>query len=372
MIGKKILQNKKAFWVIALLVTLGLTSCSSEATSYPQTWIDNPRDGASLAVNKPVMVKSHTFMQSDVSEVVLSVNGEAYRRDVPTKGAKDFVSVDQEWVPDKPGNYLLQVQGYDVQGHAAQPASISVRVAGITEIVAVVPVISITPTMTATATSTMTPTMTFTPVISITPTLRPESKVSFYAEPGQINAGECSTIYWNVENANRVIFGGTDQQFVGSYKDCMCSSRNFTLRVFNKDGVEKQYTAHVSVNGTCETHDEQPQSDSQPQPDTNPPTVPVPAVPANGLTLSCRSSQTLVWQPSTDDVSGISLYYVKLEKQIKRGTWQSAGGYGPVKDKQVTVNVDCGIQYRWMVRAKDGAGNYSAWSSASTFSVNLD
>jgi hypothetical protein len=38
----------------------------------------------------------------------------------------------------------------------------------------------------------------------------------------------------------------------------------------------------------------------------------------------------------------------------------------------VDVNVQCGGVYRWMVRAQDGAGNYSGWSAPSHFSINLD
>ena len=105
--------------------------------------------------------------------------------------------------------------------------------------------------------------------------------------------------------------------------------------------------------------------------DTTPPPVPIPAVPANGLELTCRSTQTLVWLP-VNDPSGIDGYYVKLERESTPGNWVSAGGFGPVSGKQVDVPVDCGGRYRWMVRAQDGAGNYSAWSAPSSFSVSLN
>lgn len=105
--------------------------------------------------------------------------------------------------------------------------------------------------------------------------------------------------------------------------------------------------------------------------DTTPPPVPVPVVPANGLSINCKATQTLAWQPVSDP-SGISGYYVKLERNSGSGEWQSIGGYGPITGKQVDVPVECGIYYRWMVRAQDGAGNYSGWSSASAFAINLE
>ena len=105
--------------------------------------------------------------------------------------------------------------------------------------------------------------------------------------------------------------------------------------------------------------------------DNTPPPAPTPVVPADGLAVSCRSSQTLAWTPVTDP-SRIRGYYVELEKEITAGSWQNAGEWGPISDKQIDVPVDCGIRYRWIVRAEDGAGNFSDWSSISHFAVNLD
>jgi hypothetical protein len=106
-------------------------------------------------------------------------------------------------------------------------------------------------------------------------------------------------------------------------------------------------------------------------PDTTPPPVPSPAVPADGLEIACKSSQTLVWMPVSDDSGGPVVYYVKLQKQVTPGNWQSAGGWGPVSGKQVDASVDCGIQYRWTVRAQDSAGNYSDWAPWSHFSISM-
>jgi len=71
------------------------------------------------------------------------------------------------------------------------------------------------------------------------------------------------------------------------------------------------------------------------------------------------------------DESGITGYYIKREMEVKKGQWQTAGGWGPVSGEELKVDVDCGIQYRWTVRAQDGAGNYSGWSSWLEFSIPL-
>ncbi len=383
--NEKILNvvKKVGYGLLLIVVCASTTSCAQQVSTGPETWIDNPRDGASLEPGKAIAIKSHVFAKGGVAEVVLTINDEAYRRDVPPDVSSEFISIKQDWTPDTPGTYRLQVQGFDAQGQPAKPASVMVEVKGKPEVAVVSPVISVTPENTITPTVTVTPTrvISITPEFTRTPTNPPGSNVSFYAKPDSLKAGECTTMYWAVENAQRVIFGGKDQPFVGSYKDCLCSTQRFSLRVIDLDGTEKLHTVNINVTGDCATDvpppdddggDQQPQPQPQPEVDKTPPSVPVPAVPANGLTIPCKTNQTLVWQPSKDNASGIAGYYVKLEIQVKKGVWQSAGGYGPVKDKQVGVKVQCGGVYRWMVRAQDGAGNYSAWSSPSSFSVVLN
>jgi hypothetical protein len=108
-----------------------------------------------------------------------------------------------------------------------------------------------------------------------------------------------------------------------------------------------------------------------PPEDNTPPPVPSPVVPADGLVLSCRLSQVLNWQP-VQDPSGIAGYYVKLEWEQTAGNWVTEAGYGPIGDKQIEVSVDCGVRYRWRVRAEDGEGNVSDWSTPYHFSINLN
>lgn len=340
-------MNKVVILILALLV---LTSCAQNPEVHPSAWIDYPHQGGTIPLGTSVTVISHGFARQGVAEVVLSVNGEAYRRDVPSEAGNDFVSVQQDWVPVEEGLYTLQVQVYDMNGQVGNPATVTVQV------------VKPGPTMELTVPSSETET----PVPTVTPTLPQGAMIQFWAEPAEIQAGACTTIRWHVENAAGVIFGGLDQPFDGSYGDCLCADQRYTLTVVQTDGTEVKRTVDIAVNGVCETPTSPPSAG-----DTTPPPTPTPAVPADGLVLSCRSTQTLAWLP-VDDPSGISGYYVKLEMEVTSGNWQSAGGYGPVTGKQVDVNVQCGGVYRWTVRAQDGAGNFSNWSAPSYFSINLN
>jgi hypothetical protein len=106
-------------------------------------------------------------------------------------------------------------------------------------------------------------------------------------------------------------------------------------------------------------------------PDNTPPPIPSPVSPANGAELSCRASQTLVWE-AVSDLSGISGYYGQLEFEVTEGSWQLDEWWGPVSGDRVDVSVGCGFYYRWRVRARDGASNYSDWSAWSGFGVLMD
>jgi len=149
----------------------------------------------------------------------------------------------------------------------------------------------------------------------------------------------------------------------GSYEACLCSDERYTLRVIHIGGAEERRTVDVRVNGSCVT----------PVPaDSEPPPVPEPAVPGNGLSLSCRGSQNLVWLPVSDP-SKIAEYRVQVQRQSGDGNWQAAPGgtITGIHDKQTSISVECGWYYRWRVRALDGVGNLSGWSGWSEFSVTL-
>ncbi len=347
--------------VVLFSLSLGTAACGQAAQAGPRVWIDAPTDGALVPSGTTVTVISHAYAREGVAEVVLTIDGAAYRRDAPASPGATYVQINQDWLPPADGTYAVQVQAYGAGGQVSNLASITVRVGGGGG--------TATPVITATSTATLVPADTPTSTPTSPP---PGAIIQFWADPPQIQAGACTTIRWHVENAARVIFGGVDQPFDGSYKDCMCQSQRYQLTVVKLDASQEIRTVDIAVNGSCVTPTNPPPPEPpQPQQDTTPPPVPTPVVPADGLTIACKSSQTLAWLPVTDPSSPVK-YYVKLEMKVTTNEWQSAGGYGPITGKQVDVNVQCGGIYRWRVRAEDGAGNVSNWSAPSGFSINLD
>jgi hypothetical protein len=307
---------KKVVLLLVLIASLGgLISCipvpgeeMAVAEAEPRAWIDFPRDGVSVPVGASVIVISHAYAEDGVVDVLLSVNGTAYRRDPPAASGDTLVEVRQEWVPTEPGLHTLEVRAYDGAGEVSGSDAITIRVTGEaidlpTEVPAATGVPDATEVPAPTEVSTEVPTLVPTEVPTLVPTEVP------------------------------------------------------TL---------------VPTEVPTEVPTSVPTVTPMPTPvDTTPPPVPTPYVPADGLVINCPAmgKQTLAWLP-VDDPSGV-VYYVKLERQKTATEWDSVAGWGPVSDKQVEADVDCGGIYRWAVRAQDGEGNDSAWSEWFTFSVSL-
>lgn len=85
-------------------------------------------DGAELAAGAPVRIMSHAYAPGGVAEVSLSVNGREYRREPPAEGGASFVEITQEWFPEGPGEYAIQVKAYDAEGEESAPSTIRVKV----------------------------------------------------------------------------------------------------------------------------------------------------------------------------------------------------------------------------------------------------
>ncbi len=379
------LMRKLIFALLLLSVGL-LTACVREASTGPRAWIDSPRGGATIPQGSPITIVSHAYARNGIAEIVLYVNGEAYQRAAPTEAGATFSEFGQEWLATQPGTYSLQVRAYDINGDAGNPATISVNVVGDAIAEAAVPDVPEEPP-TATYTPEVSETPSVTPIISDTPTLTatPTETSQEAACPPQSTA---------LKNSNCRAGPGSAYEIIGSL------SQGTSSTVVGRNNESSWWvTERPSGSGNCwiwaelvelssnacdipivaapplpPTPTNTPTSTPTPTPttavDNTPPAAPAPQSPVNSATLSCTSVVTLSWSVVSDD-SGIATYYIKLEKQISAGNWQSAGGFTS-STSQVDVPVDCGIIYRWAVRAEDGAVNFSDWSAFSQFAVNLN
>ncbi len=349
-----------------LALTAGILSCAPVQAG-PRVWIDWPREGHRMEAGTTLTIICHAYAREGVAEVQLAVNGAAYLLDTPAAAGEQFIELSLEWVPSEPGDYLLSVTAFDMTGEPSLPASVSVTVPG----EAATPVLTpteIAPTAPAGETP---PPPTETP-LPPTPTPPPSTGtpqpptatpppplptiVSFTANPPSVGAGQCTTLSWAVEGVISSVW--LDGEGVGDHDSrqrCPDAATSYTLRAQGPGG---EVTASVTVQVT------QP----SPPPDNQGPPAPALVSPTGGVMLDCEPV-TLDWNPVSDP-SGIGTYYVKWEREVTPGNWQSLGGQATT-GTQVTISLDCGISYRWSVMAEDGAGNPGPWAGWAEFGVTF-
>lgn len=365
------MKKMKRNLIFCTLLFLLISGCTPTMTGATSVWIDVPVNGIHVAEGTVLPIEGHASGAAGISHVEIWINGALQFSLSELSAIDELYAFSQAWTPPAAGEYVIQAVAIGRDGSASEAANVRVQVG---EVAAATPTLVNSPTpVDSPSDGGFTPT----PVATapFTPTSPPDVVIQFWADPATINAGENFTVYWHVENVQKVVFGGIEQGFDGSYSDSACENTHYTLTVTHLDGSEEKRRVDISVNGSCDpptpVPTEVPPTPTTVPADTTPPPAPSPSNPSNGSVVACASQQTLVWTAVTDP-SGIAGYYVKLEKELTVGNWQSAGGYGPISGTQVNVNIDCGLHYRWMVRAQDGAGNYSNWSSYSTFGVNLE
>jgi hypothetical protein len=104
---------------------------------------------------------------------------------------------------------------------------------------------------------------------------------------------------------------------------------------------------------------------SEPADDESPP-APETLSPKNGEKMGCAATIPLQWS-EVDDPSGIAGYTIQVEKGPP---WAAAPGSPFTRNSTVLdFEVNCGVFYRWRVRAEDGAGNTGPWSAWTEFEV---
>jgi hypothetical protein len=333
-----------------LLITMAAACAPSQYT--PRAWIDFPKDGSQFDQAQAISVVAHAALTDGIGYVTLGVDSLPLDQKSPKEAGTIFSDFTFTWTPPGDGDYTLVLALYDAKGTLRASATSRVKIG---KSLTFTPVISSTPTTTPTF-FTVTPTLTQTLTPILTPTITPTSPLpitlKLVTDRSTVNAGECAHLSWFVENAEVVYFNGSEVASTGSYDACPAASQTYTLRA-QRGSESREESMTISVNAG----------------DTTAPPVPQLMVPANGLSAPCKVAQSLAWLPVTDP-SGLRGYDLDVEQKVG-GSWQEFFYYDTLKDKQYSLPVECGYDYRWRVRATDYQGNISAWSGWFTFVIPL-
>lgn len=370
------------FFIIILLASMALLLVSCEMPATPggtNVWIDVPVDGISVAEGTALHIEGHASNPGGVSKIEIWINGNLHFEISDPATVDDLSRFSQDWTPPGPGEYTIQVLALSGDGAASDPDHARVQVGA--PIAEVQPAPEDEP-----AADQPTPTSTVTP--TPTPTSPPDDVVviEYWADPGEIDAGGKFTVHWHVENVSKVIFGGIEQPFDGKYSDYLCKDQRYTLTVIHTDGTEEKRSVDIRVNGECALPEEAaPQdegssggessggsSSSETTSDTTAPAVPNQLKPLNGSDLGCVSGVMLRWE-AVSDASGIAEYQGEVQRHTGDNNWQAVPGsiFSGIGGLEKELSVECGWEYRWRVRAVDGAGNTGNWSGWFTFVIPL-
>ncbi|MFN3762073.1 MAG: hypothetical protein ACK4WK_02580 [Anaerolineae bacterium] len=214
-------------------------------------------------------------------------------------------------------------------------------------------------------------------IVPTTPPPPVNNALNFWADSTTVQAGSCTFLRWDSVNALKVYLDGQEVSTSGNKRICPCNTNTYGLAASFADGSKQERSLTINVSGSCQsppvtvppppTEPPPPPPTTPPPPqDTTPPPVPAPLSPGSGSENNPPTQYcpvTLQWYPVSDP-SGVT-YQVRLDKRNNAGTWSTIGTWNTSATQYAVPNnlLFCDYtDYRWRVRAVDGAGNSSNWS----------
>jgi hypothetical protein len=283
---------------MVFIMAMALSGCHTTMTQGPTTWLDQPRDGAKLAL-EPQEITAHASDEDGVASfdfyvdgillISVPMRGDAMQFGRPATGSATSSAVSSGaaayladttvgWNPSAPGVYTISVTATDGQGNTG-PEAVAVVTVGELE-VSPTPIPTVRPTEEVVTEETPSPGPTSSPVpsgtpvpptrqpTSIPPTRQPTSipptrtplppsptptvpprapEIEYFvAEPSTINTGGCSTLSWGVDYATEVYLDGEGVVDHGTRQVCPASTTTYSL-LAKSPGHERSASATVTV-----------------------------------------------------------------------------------------------------------------------------
>ncbi|MBC8332272.1 MAG: hypothetical protein H8E28_09855 [Anaerolineae bacterium] len=268
--------------VVALLMclcALTLSACELDAqspdaladlASGPNTWIEYPSEGTIFTMGT-IPIAVYAASPDGVGSISVTVGGEAIPVGelAPLVNDSTLVRADLLWQPPGEGEYLITASAGGAPTslrfcvvtcdtpetepvEQAEPTSTPTATLPIITLAPDEPTWTPTSTPAASFTPTATPasskTPTATPYKSPTPTAYTESSAEFWAAPPYINAGECTTLNWNVYgNFKKIYFEGNPVNASGSDSECPSASYTYHLQIVEMDNSTTDHWTSVDV-----------------------------------------------------------------------------------------------------------------------------
>ena len=343
------LAGSLAAFVLLVSGCTGTTSAPAPALDVgPKAWVEFPQEGSTLPMD-PVPLVFYATDASGISHIQATINGDPLPRmavsPMTTDGSTRLGRVDHSWQPPAEGEYFVEAVGVGPGGGAGQPSStrfciVTCRPGSAVEAVDTTPTATLTPAAATTAT--------LTPTASLG-----EVTVEFFASPSSVEAGQCSTLHWDVIGSETVYLDDAFVYFRGMEDYCPCERETHTLRVARPDGTAQDYYATIETSGSCAA----PPVEQPPPSDTEGPAI--------NAVYAFWEGCSIYGQADISDPSGVAsaqfLYnlndggWSSIQMSESGGLWTSQSGV-PVSDGEGSPAGNL----RFKVQAVDSADNESS------------
>ena len=370
--GFELKRHLPAMLLILILFTSGCAGGSAPSLdSSAQAWVEYPYEDSILPMGE-VMLVVYATDPAGISYIHIKVNGQslpAYAATpMTTDGSSRLVRIDYPWYPPAEGEYLVEAAGVNDAGATGGSSSTRFCIVTCTPSATSTPAPGTTPSPAPGDTSTPLPFITLpsnttetpSPTITTTPETSADVTVEFFADPPYVNAGNCSTMHWEVSGTDKVYLNGSSVYFRGMEQRCPCETETHTLRVVKPDGSSQDYPLRIDVYGSCSV----PVTDTPPQPsDTSGPLF----ISGNLVWDNCQFFGVAEFT----DPSGVDWAEFHYNLNGQGWAWIKMNKSGNGWKSQVGVSVMSGIgtpigSLEYKFRSLDSLGN-ETWSGVTEY-----
>ncbi len=284
----------------------------SAAGSQPTVQLLSPPAGTQAAVGRQVYLLARAYARSGIARIDFAVNGQTIGSQ-SQQGRQRLFSAAQPWTPSRAGSYTLSATAYDTSGQASAPAQVTITVQQSFAAPAA-------PQPTARPGG---------PTPAPAPTAPaggwPEPTVNFRADRTSLQAGESTTLRWDVEYVQAVYLDGEGVSGHGTRDVRPAQTQTYVLHVVFPTGEAQDHAVTIQVTGQ-----------------TSPSTGPDLAVIEVACPATREADETIPFQAEVLNAGDQAAQNASWRWSVNRagqgpGAWQAGGAFNLAPDERTIL-----------------------------------
>jgi len=278
------------------------------AGGQPTVQLLSPPAGTHVLVGRQVYLQARAYARGGVARIDFAVNGAGIGSQ-SAAGRQRLFTAAQSWTPSRAGSYTLSATAHDASGQASAPAQVTITVQ-----------------QSFAAPATPRPGG---PTPAPGPTAPaggwPEPTVNFRADRTSLQAGESTTLRWDVEYVQSVYLDGEGVSGHGAREVRPTQTQTYVLHVVFPTGESQDHTVTIQVTGQ-----------------TNPTTGPDLVVVAVACPATREADETIPFQAEVLNAGDQVAQNASWRWSINRagqgpGAWQAGGTFNLAPDERTIL-----------------------------------